>query len=440
MAGDNTLKPADTLVPKPSVKTFSCKNCGAAVQIKSPGTTMSVSCNSCHSLIDTSDESYKILYQCKGQFATNFPIGTRGKLKGTNWECVGFLVRMDEASGYTWSEYLLYNPYQGYRWLTENSGHWSFVKMIKRRPSLHGSSSEFTRKATLDDRSYRLFYSGTAKIVFVQGEFYWLVKAGQSVVMKDFISPPLMLSSEKDDHEWIWSVSEYVAPSEILNAFKVAPVMMPTPAGVGANQPSYWSGQWSKIKPLWLCFMLILTVAEFAHLATAANRSVLTQSYEFAPNAKSRETTTTPVFSLAKDRANLLIGVNAAIDNSWFYIDGELVNNSTGETYPFDTSVEYYHGFDGGEAWSEGSTQSTRLLSSVPSGDYYINFDTESGDFHDQIPRSFNLFVKRDVPTYASYFWCLFFLSIFPALIWLASNSEETMRWSQSDYSPYSKS
>ena len=28
---------------------------------------------------------------------------------------------------YDWYEYLLYNPYNGFRYLTEYQGHWSFI-------------------------------------------------------------------------------------------------------------------------------------------------------------------------------------------------------------------------------------------------------------------------------------------------------------------------
>ena len=35
---------------------------------------------------------------------------------------------------YRWSEYLLYNPYKGYRYLTEYNGHWNDIRTLRALP------------------------------------------------------------------------------------------------------------------------------------------------------------------------------------------------------------------------------------------------------------------------------------------------------------------
>ena len=32
---------------------------------------------------------------------------------------------------YSWDEYLLWNPYKGYRWLVESNGHWVLMKTLQ---------------------------------------------------------------------------------------------------------------------------------------------------------------------------------------------------------------------------------------------------------------------------------------------------------------------
>ena len=114
-----------------------------------------------------------------------------------------------------------------------------------------------------------------------------------------------------------------------------------------------------------------------------------------------------------------------------------MVNDDTGETFPFAQTIEYYHGYDGGESWSEGGTSNNVFLSAVPKGKYYLNIDTESGDFKDTNPHVLNVVVKQSPPLYGNYFWCLFLLSLLPGISAWSNTSFESTRWSESDYNPY---
>lgn len=165
---------------RPRIKTFSCPACGAPVTVHYAGFSMSAVCESCRSVIDTTDENYNILcrhFAKKALWNPIIPLGTRGKLDGKLWETIGFMVRSDITGRYTWDEYLLFNPYYGYRWLVQDHGHWNFVQTIKQKPfeinqarsTIYGASAEYNGK------KYKLFNRGTAKVNFVLGEFYWRV-------------------------------------------------------------------------------------------------------------------------------------------------------------------------------------------------------------------------------------------------------------------------
>ncbi len=417
---------------KPRVKTFHCTNCGASVTVRYPGQSLSVVCESCHSVIDANDPYYKVLAKSFAKTALykpQIPLGTRGKLKGRTWEAIGFMVRSDMASSYDWREYLLFNPYYGYRWLLEDNGHWSFVTPIKDKPD-----DERAAQAILNKKSYRIFNRGKAKVDYVIGEFYWQVAVDSQVLMTDYICPPEMLSRERDDNEITWSLSEYTPRDEIKNAFKLD--YLPPPLGVAPNEPVEAVSTWIKVAQLWLVFVAILTFVQVAQAFTASNLTVYTGNYPLSPNGKTSDLTT-PVFTLKKDMANVKVEFAAPVSNSWFWVSGELVNNKTGDSYYFERSVEYYFGTDSDGAWSEGGSTNDILISSVPAGDYYLNMDTESGDFKDTIPRQYTVFVSRDVTTYANYFWCLFFVSIVPSLCWINQRTFEVQRWSNSDFSPY---
>ena len=48
------------------------------------------------------------------------PLGTRGKIRGTDYEVIGFERRTIHVDGaaYSWHEYVLFNPFKGFRYLT----------------------------------------------------------------------------------------------------------------------------------------------------------------------------------------------------------------------------------------------------------------------------------------------------------------------------------
>ena len=64
------------------------------------------------------------------------------QLRGDLLEVVGLQRRAVCYSGviYSWDEYLLWNPYKGYRWMVESNGHWLLMKTVETKPeeSSHG--------------------------------------------------------------------------------------------------------------------------------------------------------------------------------------------------------------------------------------------------------------------------------------------------------------
>jgi hypothetical protein len=287
----------------------------------------------------------------------------------------------------------------------------------------------------LDNRYYKIFNSGKARVEYVIGEFYWRVAINSEVEMIDYIDPPNMLSMEKDGKEVVWSMSEYITPEEVAKAFR-PPGKMPYPVGISPTQPAKEKKIHDRLMLLLAIFWGIVTCAQIYLAGTALNDTALEYSEFFVPNTKKADITT-PVFNLKKDMSNVAINFSAPVNNSWFWAGGELVNNDTGATYPFENSVEYYYGSDSDGPWTEGGTTSRHTISGVPGGKYYINVDTESGAFTDTMPRQYTLTVQRNVPTYGGYFWTCFFLTWIPIAGWIRMRQVEVERWSNSDYSPY---
>src|ERR1700733_15315377 len=116
-------------------KSISCPNCGGAVELRGFAHTLSAVCPQCLSVLDASTPEVQILqkFQGKTQVKPTIPLGTRGhfqeKSGDTQYDVIGFQVRQVDTGNdsYSWDEYLLFNPYKGFRYLTEYNGHWNFV-------------------------------------------------------------------------------------------------------------------------------------------------------------------------------------------------------------------------------------------------------------------------------------------------------------------------
>ncbi len=240
MAGEN-----------PALKLFACPNCGANIILRAEGLSLSICCGSCGSIIDSSNKNHEIIskFQINTRIQPEIPLGTRGKIKGELFEVIGFMIR--ESSGYSWREFLLFNPYKGFRWLVEFDGHWTFVTMLKERPTYKDSSIEY------QGVNYKPLMTGSATVKYVLGEFYWRVQIGETVEYGDYIAPPKILSYEGTKDEVVWSAGQYILPIEIKEGFRIPGFMMPT-VGVGACQPNPYQALWTSFWPIGVGFSIVM--------------------------------------------------------------------------------------------------------------------------------------------------------------------------------------
>ena len=232
---------------KPQTRSFNCPHCGAAVDLRNPSQSQSVVCTSCGSILDVRNPDVQILQEFNKKLTHKpiIPLGRRGKLRGELIECMGYMRRTLQVEGesYTWSEYVLWSPYVGYRWLTEYQGHWNYVKTTNMVPTAP-KKTPFTFSAY--GQQFRHFQTYTAEVTFVLGEFPWIVRRGSKARCYDYVSPPFMMSGEEEEDEFTWSLGEYTSPTTIYQAFQLSG-MPPIPGGVFANQPSPYGKKLARI-------------------------------------------------------------------------------------------------------------------------------------------------------------------------------------------------
>jgi len=410
----------------PKVRAFQCVQCGGAVTQRGLLQTISVVCPSCGTIIDVSDDNLKVLstFEAKTKVKPAIPLGTRGTFSEGEFELIGFLQRFVTVEGvdYHWREYLLFNPYKGFRWLSEYNGHWNYIKSTLHRPSMLGNGD-----MRYKGKTFRHFQSATAKVDYVIGEFYWRVQQGEACLVSDFIDPPRMFSVENTEGDISYSVGEYMEPADIASAFKLT-TPLPSRIGVGGSQPSPLEKTVSKVGAFTLAFLAIALAIQLATLAFSQNRLVYQKELAYKPT-DAEKSRVTEVFELNGRTSNVVVRTRANVTNAWIYLSMALINDDTGTAYDFGREIGYYFGTDSDGAWSEGSQTDSVYLPHVPSGHYYLRVEPEGA-----APATYMLQVYRDVPRWWMFLVTVGLIVIFPAVVLWMKRSFEFKRWSESDH------
>jgi len=420
----------------PQVKSLNCPGCGAAITLRSFNQAVTVVCDHCHSILDAQDPRLAILQKFKA--ATNdypplIPLGTRGTIRGTPYEVIGFQRRTIHVDGlpYSWGEYVLFNPYKGFRYLTEYNGHWNDTSILRSLPIVNDDVSPPT--VSYLGETYRHFQTAKAGTSFVLGEFPWQVRVGESADVSDYVSPPRVISSERTGKEIAWSMGEYISGADIWKSFGLKGTP-PERIGVYENQPSPLSADTKTIWAMFACFAAILVVLLAAFSILASSEQVFSSDYRFDPNAKGEASFVTDVFELKGHTSDLELTTTSNIDNSWIYLNCALINQDTGRAFDFGRELSYYYGHDEDGLWTEGKQDDTVTIPSVPPGNYYLRVEPESDGRGGII--NYTITAKRDVPQ-ASFFGIALLVLLVPAgLITWRSISFEHLRWAESDYAP----
>jgi hypothetical protein len=419
--------------PKPQAKALNCPQCGAAITLRALGHAETVVCESCHSILDAKDPNLQILQTFKvitGEDPPLIPLGARGKLRGTDYEVIGFQRRSITVEGerYSWHEYVLFNPYKAIRYLTEYNGHWNDISVCKELPIVEFAAANYLGEV------YKHFQSSDATTNYVLGEFPWQVRVGEHAAVTEYVKPPRVLAAEKTGNEITWSLGEYTYGSDIWKSFNL-PGAAPVAIGVYENQPSPVSENVKGIWSAFLAFAILLLVFMAGFDLISSKGTVFESNYRLnAGEPKGEASFVTDVFNVEGRTSNVEVTTSADVSNSWIYLNYALINQDTGQAWDFGREVSYYYGSDSDGAWTEGSTKDSVVIPSVPAGHYYLRIEPEVDATH--APISYSVQLKRDVPV-LGFFGIAFLALLIPAIaITWRSISFERARWSESDHPP----
>ncbi|MGV3539373.1 MAG: DUF4178 domain-containing protein [Rufibacter sp.] len=432
-------------VPLPGPKQEMCPSCKHPLALITHAQALQVACPKCQKLLEMQHEALVQIADLKKKYSKVdpvIPVGTQGRIKGVLYAVVGFLVYKEKNFKYRWREYVLFNPLHGYAFLAEYDGHWNLFQYIS---DYTNHLSNVNAACHYLDREFKLYHKYRSEVFYAQGEFFWKINADNSQYI-EYISPPYMLARSVNRDEQTWMLGEYMEPEEIQLAFPGA-AELPAKMDVGSTEPFSkdfginWVGKMSGLAA-GLLLVLQLLFAFF-------NKEKVVLHEEYPLPADHGLATLPPVPSSVVEVNSALAGTSslemilrAPVENTWFAAAVSLINTKTGKEYYIELGVEFYKGYEDGTHWTEGSTSTSEILSSIPDGTYRVliqPYRENSSGYNVVAPDRFTLLVKNDVPIWSNFWVCIALLLAVPLVQGWRAYSFEKSRWMNSDFSPYNQ-
>lgn len=417
------------------VRAFACPSCGASITSLAEGWAITIACGTCGAVLDALDPTRRILQEHaqRARIRPDLPLGTRGTIDGVSYAVIGYqrVTITVEGTPYTWAEYTCFNPYHGFRWLSEYDGHWNVIEKLRRpvtAPELPGAT------VTVDGRTFQHFQTAKATTTYALGEFPWELRVGDEVLVRDYVAPPYILSSEGYASERTWSLGRYAAPAEIAAMFGV-PAVDRTPRGVFANQPNPHADAARGVRRSWGWLMLAWAVLLVATLAFADRRTVLQEAGRFARTGGEANATVFGPFALEGRTSNVRVEVQSDVDNDWLWFGLSLIDEASGTARDFSAQTSYYSGVDSDGRWTEGSRSDRVTIGQVPAGRYLLRVAPE-GEPAGAATRTYTVRVERDVPSLLLFALAFGVLTVPMLLLWWPALGFEQRRWAESDTDP----
>lgn len=348
---------------KARTRRLSCPGCGGSIEVRANGISISAICASCGRTIDVASDDLRIIADAQAATRTlTIPIGTRATLAGTPWEVVGYQARSNPAEGWTWDEYLLFNPYRGFRFLAHDDEGWTLFCMLRQ---------DIPEPSHADGVRFEGPEASQARTDYVLGEFYWRVRVGDTAHVEQYQAGSSFLVKEVTGDEIVWSRGFKLPTDMVRSAFKLDPAPSPT----AANSPRQ-----KTVAVLWtgIAACVLLTLLSAISFGASRSTQVFRQAYRVSASDRSHPIASAP-FTIPDRSGNLRLDLYAPVQNDWVSLNLSLVGEGGAPVFDAVRTIEYYTGTDSDGSWEEGSQNARVLFRSVPGGSYRLLVEFDAG-------------------------------------------------------------
>lgn len=391
------------------IKQFGCPNCSSLSYIKETGG---------FNFIKKFDYSSSDIA---------LKVGQKGILNGIEYTVTGIVVKKVQRI-YYWREYILTAVNDEQLYLSETDGHWILLRKVERK---FGAKKRYPGTYNYDDRVMKIYDYDDPETAMAAGFFDFDVCPSRQRMI-EYIDPPYIFSVEQgNDDEQTTYFGEHIAKGEVKKAFGVK--SMPYKSGVGIVQPFAVNVRYMAIT---FCSVAVLILV--SHLFIYSGRqsaTVVKEALSFS-ESNGKDFVTKP-FTLQGGSAPLTISVHSDVNNSWASVQVALVNEKTNEEEYASKDIEYYHGYEGGEHWSEGDTNENFNICGVSAGTYHLVITPQKAP-EDSSNNYISVEAEWNRPSVWNMVIPIIIMLGIAVLCYYLGIYFEQRRWADSSYSPYS--
>lgn len=395
------------------LSSINCTSCGAGLSVLGGGRVLAHVCGYCGAVLDTQD-NYRVLDSIgkRNHPASPVQIGMTLTVEGVSFTVIGTLGLVETHAGriWRWVEHQIYSPTHGYLWLNVEDGNLTVSRKVRDFAMSEWLSPSQVESAEQPPRrqhggaSYRYYETSVARIDFMEGEFNWLPKLGETIEVVSLLGPDAMLGLVQSGTEREVELTRLLPRAETARAMGFDPGAL----GLASRHPlepyvplrdeafllrvaACLSGA---AAVLGLVFLLIpgRTVLD----APAVPLSGLPESYEF---------------ELGNTAQIAQVEFRTDFDNQWAALSAEILGPDGQPVIAGERAVSHYSGRDSEGSWTEGSRRASFRFRPAEAGAHRVRLelsDPGSGG-------SFGTVALRIVQGKPTGFW-LFALAIVAAI------------------------
>ncbi len=408
-----------------------CPHCAAPVSQRGGKEIRSIVCAHCGTCLDNHD-AFAAYNRFLSRNRPDVPVelGMEGTFKGARFTAIGLVeyTQRDMSGSYPWTEILLFSPTHGYAWLCREAGHWVFGREVKYAPEntpVGFSDPIFKTHLRVQGMVFKVFECATADLTYAEGELTWSAEHGR-VEYVDAVAPPHLYGAERSANEIEYFRGEYLQPEEVYKAFGIKEKPS-KPKGVFSCQPFSSHPLLRGLAEAAQFYTLLSGVLLLVTVFFLSGRVVFGQNVEVKP-----ETESSVEFTVTESKSLVALRLDASLDNAWADFDVTIEDDDGEDVYGFTPQLSYYHGWEGGESWSEGSTHADTYFKVPEPGTYRLTIAGEggTGDYNaDNRSVLCGVRIKEGVKV-SRYFVGLFALMLcLSGAAWYEKHKFERVRW-----------
>lgn len=345
-----------------------CPKCKQVNQLDIDFSIEQYVCSNCCGLIDSIEDKY-VKEVSKSHYFISLRVGQKGRIEETEYTVVAIVIRKT-GRDYKWVEYYLKDKNLNDAFLSESEGHWVFMKPLS-KPFKNTKYS-----ASYNEESYRKYETTQCSISTAYGFFEDSLKYGVASY-SEYVRGEKMISYENHgENQTYYLEGRHFPNSELKLAFKDLDYV-PSKVGYGIVQPFFINTK--QLINIFGIAAILISLIQFYFFTTRSNYEVFKDSIRF--DSVRKKELISKSFELRGASAPLEVKLYSNVDNSWANVELSLVNERTNETEYTSKDIEQYHGYEGGESWSEGSRSEEFNLCGVAPGRYHFTISAQKQGF-----------------------------------------------------------